>query len=189
MATLPATVQRKLFTVAEYEQMVSAGVLHEDDRLELIEGEIVEMSPIGGLHMQVVNLLTQLLIQQLQGRAVVSVQNPIRLNKSEPQPDFALLRPQAARRAIVPSATDVLLVIEVSDTTIEHDRHTKARLYATNGVPETWLINLPEQTIEIYREPVAGRYRSAQTLSGAEVATPQLLTGVQLRVADLFDTP
>jgi Uma2 family endonuclease len=130
--------ERKLFTVSEYEQMIVAGALNEDERLELIEGDILALSPIGGLHNHVVNRLNRLFVQRLKDRAVVSVQNPVRLSNSEPQPDLAILRPEVDERAAaVPGADDVLLVIEVSDTTAGYNRSVKVPLYGREGIRET----------------------------------------------------
>src|SRR5713101_9037955 len=126
MAINPIQIERKLFTVSEYEQMIAAGVLNEDDRLELIEGDILAMSPISGLHIHVVNRLNRLFVQRLEERAVVSVQNPVRLTNSEPQPDLAILRPEVDERAAaVPGGDDVLLLIEVADTTARFDQTVK----------------------------------------------------------------
>jgi len=148
MATPPVTLQRKLFTVDEYEQIVRAGVLGE--------------------------------------RAIVSIQNSIRLPNSEPQPDLSILRPEMDLSVAVPAVGDVLLVIEVSDSTAAHDRTVKVPLYATSGIPETWLIDLQEQVVEVYRSPAPGRYKELQTLTGADVASPQFIPGVRLSVDEIF---
>src|SRR5258708_35048160 len=119
MAVNGILIERKAFTVAEYEQLIAAGILNEDDRLELIEGEILVMSPVAGLHIQVVNRLNRLLVLLLKDQAVVSIQNPVRLRNSEPQPDVAVLRSTVNdRSASVPRASDVILVIEVADTSV-----------------------------------------------------------------------
>ena len=189
MAIQTVQVQRKLFTVDEYEQMIRAGVLGEDDRVELIEGEIVEMSPIGGLHMQVVNRLTRLLVQRAADAVIVSVQNPIRLAHSQPQPDLALLRPEVDdRKGAVPRVEDVVLVIEVGDSTAAHDRAVKVPLYARSGIPETWLIDLAEGVVEVYREPAAAGYRRKQTYGAGEAFAPEALPRVRVAVADIFPT-
>ena len=188
MAVNAIQIERKLFTVEEYEKMVAAGVLYEDDRLELIQGEILAMSPIGGLHIQVVNRLNRLLVGQLQDRAVVSVQNPIRLLNSEPQPDLAILRPETAKGpAAVPRSEDVLLVIEVADTTAGYDRAIKVPLYANNEIPEVWLIDVQERVIEVYRGPAPGRYKRSETLTGADKVAPQAMPDVQLSVDEILE--
>lgn len=189
MAIQTVQVQRKLFTVDEYEQMIRAGVLGEDDRVELIEGEIVKMSPIGSAHVAHVNRLTHLLVQRVADQAQVSVQNPIRLPRSEPQPDLTLLRPRADFyvRAL-PLPADVLLLIEVSDTTAAYDRAVKVPLYARGGIPETWLIDLAEGVVEVYREPAAAGYRRKQTYGAGEELAPEALPHLRLAVADIIPT-
>jgi Uma2 family endonuclease len=184
-------IERKLFTVDEYERMLSAGVLGEDDRLELLEGEILAMSPIGGLHIQIVNRLTRLLIQRLQDRAVVSVQNPIRLSNSEPQPDLTILVPEVYQHVAVPAAADVLLLIEVSDSSAAYDRALKIPLYASNGIAEVWLVDLQSQALEVYRGPATGHYQESQTFSGGQTISPQALPGLRLSVHEILglDTP
>jgi Uma2 family endonuclease len=133
-------IQRRLFSVHEYHQMLQAGVLGEDDRLELIEGEIVQLSPINSRHAACVNRLNALFTSRLTGRAVVSVQNPIRLDThSEPQPDLALLKPRPDFYAAShPNPEDVLLVVEVADTSADYDRGVKLALYARVGIAEVW---------------------------------------------------
>lgn len=164
MAIQTVQVQRKQFTVDEYDQMIKAGVLHEDDRLELIEGEIIEMSPIGAAHLAHVNRLTHLLVQRAGTLAQVSVQNPIHLPRSEPQPDLALLRPRPDYYAeALPRPADVLLLIEVADTTVDYDRGVKIPLYGRNEIVESWLIDLVADVIEVYRGPAATGYRIKQT--------------------------
>ena len=164
MAIQAVQVQRKLFTVAEYEQMVQAGVLHEDDRLELIEGVIIEMSPIGSAHLALVNRLNHLLVRRAGALAQISVQNPIHLPRSEPQPDIVLLKPRPDYYAeAIPLPEDILLLIEVSDTTAEVDRNMKIPLYGRNGIVESWLIDLTANVIEAYRGPASTGYRIKET--------------------------
>jgi Uma2 family endonuclease len=164
MAIQTVQVQRRLFTVEEFEQMIRAGVLHEDDRLELIEGEIIEMSPIGSAHLAHVNRLNHLFVQRAGTLAQVSVQNPIHLPRSEPQPDVALLRPRPDYYAdALPQPADVMLLIEVADTTVDYDRSVKIPLYGRNEIVESWLIDLMANVIEVYRGPAATGYRIKQT--------------------------
>lgn len=155
-------IAKHWFTVAEYERMGAAGIFSEDDRVELIEGEIVEMSPIGKRHAACVGRLTQTLILLLQSKAIIWVQNPIRLNDySEPQPDVAILKPRADfYEQSLPTPADVLLVIEVSDTTLEFDRQIKLPLYARAGIPEVWLVNLIDEQIETYARPAGDAYQT-----------------------------
>ncbi|HUD26653.1 MAG TPA: Uma2 family endonuclease, partial [Burkholderiaceae bacterium] len=119
--------------------MAEAGVLRPKERVELIEGELLAMAPIGGRHFNAVNRLTELLVTAVGSSAVVSVQGPVVLKPtSEPQPDLVLLRPECRRRPVLPGPEDVLLAIEVADTTLRFDRTVKAPLYARHGIPELW---------------------------------------------------
>ena len=159
-------ILKRLFTVEEYHRMAQAGILGEDDRVELIEGEIVEMTPIGSKHASTVNRINRLFFERLGGRAIISVQNPIRLGEySEPQPDVSLLRPREDFYASShPGPEDVLLLVEVSETSAEYDREVKLPLYARFGIPEVWLVNPEGKAIEVYRDPSPESYREVQTL-------------------------
>ena len=183
---MPFTARR--FSVDEYYRMGRAGVFHEDDRVELLDGQIVEMSPIGPGHAGCVRALTSLLTRLVAGRALVSVQNPVRLGEhSEPQPDVALLVPRAdAYRTAHPQPKDVLLVIEVADASLEHDRDVKVPLYAAAGVPEVWLVHLAEDTATLYRDPVGGRYATLRTAGRRDTLTALRLPDLTLRVEDVL---
>lgn len=174
-------------SVSEYARMREVGILHEDDRVELIAGEIRQMTPIGPLHVAIVNKLTKLLGQMLRDE-VLSVQNPIRLNDySEPQPDLAILRPrQDYYSGELASAGDVLIVIEVADTTVEYDRQEKIPRYANAGIPEAWLVDIQGQTIEHYTEPSRARYQSLRILEMGDTVTAQAIEGLQLSVEEMF---
>jgi Uma2 family endonuclease len=190
MANQMATVERKLFTVEEYEQMIRAGVLHEDDRFELIAGEVIAMSPIGRAHAAHVNRLNYLLSSRLGERVIVSVQNPIRLADSEPQPDLALLAPRADYYAQdLPGPDDVWLVIEVADTTSIYDRSVKVPLYGRSGIPEVWLIDLVEGVIEVYRVPVPIGYRTKETYGPGDSLAPLRLPDLRLVVEEIVGLP
>lgn len=182
MRTTPMEVKRRRFTVHDYHRMGEAGILHEDDRVELIEGEIVEMAAIGTRHFSCVNRLNRLLVMSVGDEAVVSVQNPVRLNEhTEPQPDLAVIRPRDYRESL-PEPDDVLLLIEVSDTTLAYDRGVKLSLYARAGIREVWIVDLPNVTIERYTGPSANGYQRAdqarreQTLES--IALPGLTPSV-----------
>jgi Uma2 family endonuclease len=158
---MSSLLTRRRFTVDDYHRMAKAGILHEDDRVELLDGEIIEMAPIGSRHAATVNRMTRRFNERAHGRYIVSVQNPVRLSHhSEPQPDLLLLRFRDDEyEAAHPGPDDVLLVIEVSDTTVASDRRTKLPMYAAAGIPEAWLVNLPRNSIEVHREPRNGRYQ------------------------------
>jgi Uma2 family endonuclease len=185
MATEPVA---HLFTVEEYEAMGRAGVLSEGARLELLRGEIVEMTPIGSPHASVVNRLTRLLVSALGERAVVAVQNPVVLNDvSEPRPDLAVLRPRADFYASAhPRAGDVLLVIEVADTTGSWDRRVKRPLYAAAGVPEVWIVDVAERVVEVALEPVADTYQHVVRAGTDVTVAPAAFPDISIKVADLF---
>jgi Uma2 family endonuclease len=187
MAMQAVQVQRKLFTVEEYEQMIGAGVLREDDRLELIEGEIIEMSPIGSAHLAHVNRLNHLLVQRAGALAQVSVQNPIHLPRSEPQPDIVLLRPRPDYYAeAIPKPADILLLIEVSETTAEVDRDVKIPLYGRNEIIESWLIDLTANVIEAYRGPAATGYRIKQTYGPGDHISLAALTSLSVAADEIL---
>jgi Uma2 family endonuclease len=179
---------RRRFTVAEYHKMAEAGILSEDDRVELLEGEIVAMSPIGSRHAGLVNRLTRLFSQRAGDQVIVSVQNPIRLGEhSEPHPDLALLRPRADFYASShPGPEDVLLIVEVADTSAAVDREVKVPLYARWGVPEVWVVDLGGERVEVYRQPGVGGYEQRLTLARGDVVSPQAFSELRLAVADLL---
>lgn len=185
---MAVVLKRRRFTIDEYHRMAEAGILTEDDRVELLEGEIVEMTPIGSLHAGQVNRLNSLFIGRLGSRVVVSVQNPVQLSQdSEPQPDLALLRPRSDfyRRAH-PGARDVFVAIEVMDTSVETDRRVKVPLYAKAGIPETWLVDVNADRLEVYRTPAAEGYRDVRVLRRGESLTIEAFPDLTLTVDDLF---
>jgi Uma2 family endonuclease len=176
------------FTVAEYHRMAAAGILGEDSRVELIRGQIVDLAPIGAPHLGMVNRLTRLLPGVLSGRGMLSVQNPVRLDDgSEPEPDIAVLRPRADDYATAtPCPSDVLLLIEVADTSLDDDRLIKVPLYAESGIAECWVVNLVDRVVEVYRQPANGRYAEVRRVGPGEILDIARLPGVALPVVDLF---
>lgn len=185
---VPVQVTRYSFTVAEYERMGEVGIFSEDDRVELVCGEVIQMSPIGERHAACVGFLTQLITLRLRRSAIVWVQNPLRLdNYSEPQPDIAVLKPRADfYRQSKPTPADVLLVIEVSDTTLEYDRKVKVPLYASAGIPETWLVNLPGERIKIYADPAEGAYQTVTSYARGEEVQSRSLAALRVGVAEVL---
>lgn len=173
------------FTVEEYQEMGRAGILTKDDRVELIEGEIVQMSPIGSRHAACVNRLTRLLVGE---RAIVAVQNPVRIAAhSEPQPDLALLRPrQDFYDTAHPAAADVLLVIEVIQSSEDYDREFKLPLYARAGIPELWLVDLQRGRIEVHQRPSGAKYRKATLLGAGDEISPHAFPQVSLKVKQIL---
>lgn len=165
------------FTFDDYDQMIEYGILTENDRVEFIRGEIIEKMPIGDQHAACVNRLNRLLGKLIGESAIVSVQNPIRLEDSEPEPDLALLRPRPDFYASgKPRAADVLLVIEVADTTLDFDREVKRELYAEAGIAEFWIVNLLDACVEVHRQPTPeGSYRTMQAVrKGDQIAIASL---------------
>lgn len=178
-------IARHAFTVTEFHRMGEVGILSERDRVELIEGELVSMSPIGSHHAGAVNALTRLLILAAGERAVISVQNPVRLDEqTEPEPDVAVLRPREDDyRGATPAPGDVLLVVEVADTSLDYDRAVKRPLYARHGVPEVWVVDLAAREVEVCRGPVGGQYTSVNRVGAQGMLEPVLLPGVTISAA------
>jgi Uma2 family endonuclease len=180
--------KRHAVTVEEYFRMGEAGVFGPEARLELIEGEIIEMPPIGSPHAGAVKILNRLFTRQAGDLAVVSVQDPLILGaRSAPQPDLALLKPRAdSYSKSHPTVEDVLLAVEVADTTLAYDLGTKIPLYARSGVPEAWLLLVQERALRVFRDPAAEGYRTSFTVArGARVAAGAL-PGIEIAVSELF---
>ena len=173
------------FTVDEYYKMAEAGILTHDERLELLNGEIIEMSPIGSRHAYSVNWLTRLLITLLGTRAWVSSQNPLRLNgQAEPEPDILLLRWRDDEyESDHPTPGDVFLLIEVSDTTLDGDRNEKLPIYAQAGIPEFWIVNIPDGVIEVYTDPSEGEYRTRRVFRAEDSVSPSAFSDISLPVS------
>ncbi|MBD2395112.1 Uma2 family endonuclease [Cyanobacterium aponinum FACHB-4101] len=177
MLTLP----RKKFAIEEYHQIIASGVLKEDYLIELINGEIFEMSPVGFRHASCVNKLNQLLSLKLGNKAIISIQNPIKLNdNSEPQPDIVLLKPRHDFYANQhPTVEDIFLLIEVADSSIEYDRTFKIPIYAENKVQEVWLVDLNQNLLEVYQNPQTNYYQNIKKLSSQDSITltqPETIT-------------
>lgn len=168
--------------------MGESGILRQDARLELIEGEIIEMSPIGSAHAARVKFLTRLLYSLFGNTFILGVQDPVRLSDfSEPQPDISLLRWRDDDYGEKhPTPADVLLVIEVADATVVKDRTIKVPLYARSGVPEAWLVNIPEEQVEVYSDPADGSYRRAEVFGRGEEARSHTVEGLAVSVSELL---
>ncbi len=179
------------FTVDEYHRMAEAGVFHEDDRVELLDGQIVEMTPIGPRHAVCVDRLNGRLSRLVGDGAIVRVQSPVVLGqRAEPEPDVTLLRPPFERyQEVHPGPAEIMLVIEVADTSVEHDRSVKIPLYARAGVPEVWLVNLPADRIEVYRNPAGGSYADVTSVSRGETLTPLEVPSATLSVDRIIHRP
>ena len=184
----PTAPTPRRFDVDDYYRMAAAGILTPEDRVELIEGEIVDMAPIGSEHAATTDILNELVTRAVAtAQAQVRVQGPLRLDRrNEPQPDLLLLRPRADRyRATHPTAADVLLLIEVADSSLAFDRGQKLALYARHGVPEVWIVDLVGRAIEFCRTPSATGYAERRRLSEGDL-TPALVPGLTISLAELL---
>jgi Uma2 family endonuclease len=170
-------VTRRRFTVHEYHRMAEAGILHEDDRVELMGGEITEMNPIGGRHAKCVTELVRVLAPLVGEGARVSPQNPVKLDENwEPQPDVAVLRAGERYEAgELPEPEDVLLLIEVADTSLAYDRYVKLPLYARVGIAEVWLVDLNAHVIERHTEPAPDGYRLVRRAGRGDTLASEIL--------------
>jgi len=177
---------RRLFTIEEYHRMAETGILQPDDRVELIDGEIFEMSPIGSRHAACVNNLNRILVLGLGVRAVVSPQNPVQIPRySEPEPDVAVLRARSYK-TLAPVTEDVLLLVEVADTSLRFDRTVKLSLYARAGIPEYWLADANAETVTIYRQAGNEMYTDVRIARIDDALSPLAFPDLMIRVADLF---
>jgi len=176
-------------TVEAYHRMAEVGIFNEDDRVELIEGELILMTPIGPWHSGLVNTLNESLTYRTWGRAIASVQNPIHLGPgSEPQPDFVLLRYRLDRyKSRLPTSDDVLLLVEIADSTLNYDRRIKIPLYARHNIPEYWIINQQDRQIEVYTMPESalGHYADCRTVTQG-LLSPALFPDASVDVVNLL---
>ena len=168
--------------------MEEAGILGEDDRVELVGGELVEMAPIGGPHLSCVVALTHLLVDQSRGRWFVSVQNPVSLGEhDEPEPDLSLLKKRPHPGAATPPGPgDVLLAVEVSDTTLSYDRNVKLPLYAGAGIAEAWIVELGRQMVSVYSDPSPEGYRAWRSFGAGERVVSGAVEGLSVAVDEVL---
>ena len=185
----PLVLRRHRITAEDYHRMGAAGVLAPDARVELIDGEVIDMAPIGSRHWSVVNRLDRLLHQAVGDAAIVSSQSSFRLGPhSEPQPDLALFKPRDDFYAMaLPTAADALLVIEVADTTARYDREIKLPLYARHGIGELWVVDLDANLLRMFNAPHADGYAQASSHARPGVTTIGALPGVTVDLSGLFD--
>jgi Uma2 family endonuclease len=184
----PVSVSRRLLSVEEYHKIGEAGVLGEDDRVELIDGEMIEMAPIGSRHVAKVNRFARLLSRSVEEQAIISIQNPIALPPhNEPQPDIALLKPRADDyETKLPGAEDVLLIIEIADTTLTYDRDAKIPIYARQGIVEVWLLDVQTRSLSMFLDPGPKGYQRLLTPERSDTIAPSLLPSVTIRLSDLW---
>lgn len=180
-------LEKRLLTVEEYHRMEEVGILKPVDRVELLNGEIIKMSPFKSRHTSHVKRLNALMFKLVGDLMTISVQDPITINEySEPEPDVALLKLSKSFYANShPKAKDVVLVIEVSDSTLEMDRTIKLDLYANAGIKEYWIVNLIDNQIEVYKKPVAGNYKLREIIFlKEEIQLPK--TKISIKVSDIL---
>ena len=181
------TIAKRRFTADEYQRMGEAGILRREDRVELIDGEILAMTPIGSRHVACVNHATRALVRAAGDDAIVQVQGSVRLNAwSEPEPDLVLLRPQAHfYTSRLPGPADILLIVEIAESSIDYDREVKARVYAEAAVPEYWIADLSTSVIWRYASPSEGAYETIGQSRRGEPIAPRLLPTCVI-AADVF---
>ncbi|PYS53951.1 MAG: Uma2 family endonuclease [Acidobacteria bacterium] len=179
---------KKLFTVDEYYKMVDVGILQEGDRTELIEGEIIQMSPMGSLHAAVVTGVNDVLVPLFKGKALLRPQLPLRLNEfNEPQPDVVLLKPrQDCYSSRHPGSADVFLVMEISDSSLKYDRDVKLRIYAAARLPEVWIADLAGNVLLVYRDPSGKGYGTSLTFRRGDSLSCSRFPEIQLAVDELL---
>ena len=178
---------RRRFTVDEFQRMGEAGIFAPDERVELIDGEVIEMTPVGPRHISTVIRLTRYFVGVAGDDLLVSVQSPVRVKGTEPMPDFALLHPRGSEYDDrKPQAEDCVLIVEVADSSARFDREEKSRLYAEGGIAEYWVLDLPRTAVVVHAKPAAGRYRTVvEHPRGATFASPAL-GGREIRTDDLL---
>ncbi len=181
-------VQKRLFTVDDYYRMAQAGILREDDRVELIEGEIVQMTPIGSRHAGCVKYLSQMFHSFFGKKAVVSTQDPIYIDlHNEPQPDICVVRSRSDfYRNSHPNPSEVFFIVEVADSSQEYDRRQKIPLYGRNGIPETWLVDIANKRIEVYRDPSENGYRECIVLEPGQSVSPRAFPELLIPVSEIL---
>jgi Uma2 family endonuclease len=187
---MEAEITKRLFTVEEYHQMAKAGILHERDRVELIDGEIFQMSPIGDRHAVCVSRATTLFIRAFGERAVVSPGNPVKLTDwTEPQPDIVVFAPRSdfyAKKR--PTTKDLLFIVEVSDTTLSYDRKIKLPSYAEANIREVWIEDLKNGVLHVHRDPAGSAYEAIRVLRPDDVVSPLVFPYITFRVGELLST-
>lgn len=188
MGPVTAPLTRRRFTVEEYHRMADAGILDEDDRVELLDGEIVEMTPIGPRHAGGVARLDHLFGVRFGERAIVWAQNPLVLERHwEPQPDLVLLKPrQDFYTSALPGPEDALLVVEIAETSMQRDRRVKMPAYARTEVPEVWLLDLPGDRLEVFTDPAPEGYRKVRRLRRGDRLAPAAFPEVEFSVDEVL---
>ncbi|MGH9201774.1 MAG: Uma2 family endonuclease [Vicinamibacterales bacterium] len=185
---MSVAISRRRFTADDYQRIGQAGILSEDDRVELIDGEILSMSPIGTRHCASVDRATRAMVTRAGDKAIVRVQGAVRLDfYNEPEPDLVLLRPRADFYASFhPGPADILLIVEVADSSIDYDRKVKGQIYARMGVAEYWLADLNEHVLSCYSVPGRDAYADLRQYQRGQSVAPLLLPECVIAVDDLI---
>ncbi|MCL4858824.1 MAG: Uma2 family endonuclease [Caldilineaceae bacterium] len=188
MDAMAVQIERRKFTVSDYARMIESGILGEDDKIELIDGEIRQMAPVDSVHTASVKRLNRLLMEQLGQRFIIGVQDPIRLNDlNEPQPDLSVLHwHDDFYEQQHPMPGDVLILVEVANTSLAYDRAEKLPRYAAAGIPEVWLVDVAHRTVEQYAQPVNGQYAQRAVLSRDMVLQSSAVSDFELDVNRIF---
>ena len=179
--------RRLRFTVDEYYKMIELGILKDYEKAEIIEGELIQKMTVGDRHAAIVNLLNRFFVKNLSDNVLVSVQNPVRLTDfNEPEPDIALadLTKYGGRRH--PRPAEIILIVEVSDSTLKYDRDTKLSLYAEAEIPEVWIVNLPNEIIEVHQKPTVGIYQMTKIFKRGETIESEILPDLKLAVNEIL---
>lgn len=179
---------KRLFTVKEYHQMIEAGILTKDDKVELIRGEIVQMPAVGRRHTSHVKRLTELFYIRLLSRVTIGVQDPVELDdRSAPEPDISLLRRRDDfYESGHPHSEDILLIVEVADATAETDRNIKIPLYAEDNIVEVWLVDINEQCVVVYREPSPSGYQNIQRFQRGQTLSILAFPDIEIAVDNVL---
>jgi Uma2 family endonuclease len=185
---MAVAITKRRFTADDYHRMGETGILSARDRVELIDGEVVTVSPVGSRHAAIVNRATRLLVTRLGDHAIVQAQGPVRLDRfNEPQPDIVVLRPRDDFYVTrYPGPDDVLLVLEVSDSSPAYDREVKGPLYAAAGISEYWIADVAAHRLECYTNPAAALYRTLHHATPQDSVTPTLLSELVVTVGELL---
>lgn len=182
-----AHVETYRFSVDEYARLGEAGIIHEDDRVELLDGEIIIMAPIGRHHIKAVRRLNRVLNRQYADLCFVDCQNPVVLdNFSEPQPDILLVALSIDEGLEKPRPADIFLAVEVADSSLHYDSNAKLRAYARSGIPEYWIVNLTESRVEVHRQPQGETYAERFHRSAGDTLAPAAFADRPLAVADIL---
>ena len=179
--------RRLRFTVDEYYKMIELGMLKDYEKAEIIEGELIQKMTIGDRHAAIVNLLNRFFIKNVSDDTLVSVQNPVRLSDyDEPEPDLVLADLHKYDGKRHPQPKEILLIVEVSDSTLKYDRNTKLLLYAEAEIPEVWIVNLPNDLIEIHQKPSSGIYQLTKIFKRGEQIESEMLPDLRLEVDQIL---